>query len=160
MNIILGASGHIGSAAAKTLIEAGNPVTAVLRDPAKAAEWTARGAKTAVVDVHDSDVLREVFKTGKRAFLLIRLPIFLPTRIKKRMRRSAASFGRSMAPAWRRWSPHPRSAPSPENATEISTCSTISSKRSPPNQSRRSFSAGSIISATGMHSWRRPRAGP
>ncbi len=70
MIIILGASGHIGSAAAKALIEAGKPVTAVLRDPAKAPEWTARGARTAIVDVHDSDALREIFKTGKRAFLL------------------------------------------------------------------------------------------
>jgi len=70
MIIILGASGHIGSAAAKALIEAGKPVTAVLRDPTKATEWTTRGARTAVVDVHDSDALREVFKTGKRAFLL------------------------------------------------------------------------------------------
>jgi uncharacterized protein YbjT (DUF2867 family) len=68
--IILGASGHVGSAATTALLEAGQPVTAVLHDPAKAAEWGARGAKTAVVDVRDSDALREVFKTGRRAFLL------------------------------------------------------------------------------------------
>jgi uncharacterized protein YbjT (DUF2867 family) len=70
MFIILGASGHVGSAAATALLEAGQPVTAVLHDPAKTAEWEARAAKTAVVDVRDSDALREVFKTGRRAFLL------------------------------------------------------------------------------------------
>ncbi|MGR4862320.1 NmrA family NAD(P)-binding protein [Caulobacter sp. LARHSG274] len=68
--IVLGASGHVGSAATTALLEAGQPVTAVLHDPAKAADWEARGAKTAVVDVRDSDALREVFKTGQRAFLL------------------------------------------------------------------------------------------
>jgi uncharacterized protein YbjT (DUF2867 family) len=70
MFIILGASGHVGSAAVRALLEAGQPVTAVLHDPAKAADWEARGARTAVVDVHDSDALRAVFKTGQRAFLL------------------------------------------------------------------------------------------
>lgn len=70
MFIVLGASGHVGSAAATALLEAGQPVTAVLHDPAKAAEWEARGARTAIVDVRDSDALRDVFKTGRRAFLL------------------------------------------------------------------------------------------
>lgn len=70
MFIVLGASGHVGSAAANALLEAGQPVTAVLHDPAKAPEWQARGAKTATLDVRDSDALRAVFKTGRRAFLL------------------------------------------------------------------------------------------
>jgi uncharacterized protein YbjT (DUF2867 family) len=70
MFIILGASGHVGSAAARHLLDAGQPVTAVIHDPAKAADWDARGAKAAVVDMHDSDALRTVFRTGERAFLL------------------------------------------------------------------------------------------
>ncbi|MGZ2488243.1 hypothetical protein ACVITL_006828 [Rhizobium pisi] len=32
--------------------------------------WRKRGARTAVVDVRDSDNLRAVFRTGRRAFLL------------------------------------------------------------------------------------------
>lgn len=52
------------------LLEAGQPVTAVLHDPAKAPEWQARGARTATLDVRDSDARRAVFKTGRRAFLL------------------------------------------------------------------------------------------
>lgn len=54
MFIVLGASGHVGSATASALLKAGQPATAVLHDRAKAPEWQARGAKTAVVDVRDS----------------------------------------------------------------------------------------------------------
>lgn len=70
MFIVLGASGHVGSATASALLEAGQPVTAVLHDRAKAPEWEARGARTATLDVRDTDALRAVFKTGRRAFLL------------------------------------------------------------------------------------------
>ena len=116
MIIILGASGHIGSAAAKALIEAGKPVTAVLRDPAKAPEWTARGAKAAIVDVHDSDALREVFKTGKRAFLL-NPPADISTDTDQEEHATVRSIVRALeGSGWRRWWPRPRWAPSPENA--------------------------------------------
>jgi uncharacterized protein YbjT (DUF2867 family) len=70
MFIVMGASGHVGSNVAQALLEAGAPVTAILHDPAKAAAWQARGARTAIVDVHDSDALRTVLRTGRRAFLL------------------------------------------------------------------------------------------
>jgi uncharacterized protein YbjT (DUF2867 family) len=70
MFIVLGASGHVGSATVSALLEAGQPVTAVLHDRAKAPEWQARGARTAILDVRDSDALRAVFRTGRRAFLL------------------------------------------------------------------------------------------
>lgn len=58
MFIVLGASGHVGSATARALLEAGQPVTAVLHDPSKAPDWQARGARTATLDVRDSDALR------------------------------------------------------------------------------------------------------
>lgn len=70
MFIILGASGHVGSAVAQTLLDRGLPVTAVTHDAAKVAEWEQRGATAAVVDVRDSDALRRVLQTGTRAFLL------------------------------------------------------------------------------------------
>ena len=70
MFIILGATGHIGSVLAHTLLDKDLPVTAVLHDDRTTADWERRGAQVVVVDVRDSDALREVFRTGTRAFLL------------------------------------------------------------------------------------------
>jgi len=70
MFIVIGASGHIGSALVSELLNAGRPVTAVLHSNEADADWRNRGAQTAVVDVHNSDDLRAVFRTGRRAFLL------------------------------------------------------------------------------------------
>lgn len=70
MHIILGASGHIGSALAKLLLAKHEPVTVVLRDPRKAPEWQQRGAQTALADVHDTEALRRIFRQGQRLFLL------------------------------------------------------------------------------------------
>lgn len=70
MHIILGATGHVGSAAAQTLLQQNQPVTVVTRDAGKTAEWQQRGAQVAVVDVHDVAALREVLRRGKRLFLL------------------------------------------------------------------------------------------
>ena len=46
------------------------PVTIVTRDPSKGNDWRRRGAEVAVVDVHEVDSLRRVFRGGKRLFLL------------------------------------------------------------------------------------------
>ena len=70
MFIILGGTGHVGSHVASTLLELGEPVTVVTSDAAKASAWAEKGARLAEVDVHDSARLREVLRTGKRAFLL------------------------------------------------------------------------------------------
>jgi len=70
MIIVLGATGHVGSAVTQALIDRDIPVTAVIHNTAKAADWERRGAKAAVADVHDSDALRRVFEGGTRAFLL------------------------------------------------------------------------------------------
>ena len=70
MFIILGATGHVGSALAQSLLDRNLPVTAILHDDRATADWERRGAQVAVVDVRDSDALREVFRTGTRAFLL------------------------------------------------------------------------------------------
>lgn len=68
MFIVIGANGHVGSAVASTLLNAGRPVTAVIHGDDAA--WRKRGARTAVVDVRNTDDLRAVFRTGTRAFLL------------------------------------------------------------------------------------------
>lgn len=70
MFIILGATGRVGSAVASALLDAGEPVTVVTRDERRAAQWCARGATVATVDVGDAGALREVLRRGRRAFLL------------------------------------------------------------------------------------------
>lgn len=70
MHIILGGTGHVGSAAAMSLLRQGEAVTIVTRDQSKGADWTRRGAEIAVADVHDSEALRQVFRQGERLFLL------------------------------------------------------------------------------------------
>lgn len=70
MYIILGGTGHVGSATAKALLDKGEPVTIVTRDAEKAKDLETQGAKIAVADVHDPNALRAVLQTGKRLFLL------------------------------------------------------------------------------------------
>lgn len=70
MHIILGATGHVGSSLTKELLKKAQPVTVVTHDESKSAEWLVAGAEVAVVDVHDSTALREVFDRGTSLFLL------------------------------------------------------------------------------------------
>lgn len=70
MHIILGGTGHVGSALTQTLLARNQPVTVVTHRPEARAQLEARGARVAVADVHDPDALRSVLRRGKRAFLL------------------------------------------------------------------------------------------
>lgn len=70
MYIILGGTGGLGSAAAHALLRRGEAVTIVTRQAARGVDWQAAGARVAVADVRDVAALREIFRTGTRAFLL------------------------------------------------------------------------------------------
>jgi uncharacterized protein YbjT (DUF2867 family) len=70
MHIILGGTGHVGSAVAEQLIQDGEQVIVVSRHPEKAAALTEKGAKIANVDVLDTSALHELFLTGDRLFFL------------------------------------------------------------------------------------------
>jgi uncharacterized protein YbjT (DUF2867 family) len=70
MNIILGGTGHVGSETAKTLLSRNEPVTIVSHSEEKKSDWEQKGARFAVADVHDTEALAEVFKTGRDLFLL------------------------------------------------------------------------------------------
>ena len=71
MHIVLGATGHVGSAVAAALLDKGEPVTVVTRDPRRAEPFTRRGAVAAVADVHHAEALRAVLRRGRHAFLLM-----------------------------------------------------------------------------------------
>jgi len=70
MHIILGATGHVGSVAARNLLARGEPVAIVTRDRSKGAALEQAGARIAVADVHDVSAMQAIFRTGRRAFLL------------------------------------------------------------------------------------------
>lgn len=70
MDLVLGASGHVGGTVARRLLEQGRAVTVVLHRPEQAPEWSARGASVAALDVHDTPALMAAFSKARRAFLL------------------------------------------------------------------------------------------
>ena len=70
MHIILGGTGHIGSATANALLTRGEAVTVVTRGRDKKETWERKGAKVAICDVLDVPALHAVLKTGRRLFLL------------------------------------------------------------------------------------------
>lgn len=70
MYIILGGTGHVGSAVAANLLKHGETVKVVAHNPNKAENLRNMGADIAVADVHDSDGLRRIFRQGKRLFVL------------------------------------------------------------------------------------------
>ncbi|MEJ1095522.1 MULTISPECIES: NmrA family NAD(P)-binding protein [unclassified Pseudoxanthomonas] len=70
MYVIMGGTGHVGSAVAETLLARGERVTIVTRDAGRADAWHAKGAEIAEADVNDVPSLRAAFRLASRAFLL------------------------------------------------------------------------------------------
>ncbi|MDH6169929.1 uncharacterized protein YbjT (DUF2867 family) [Variovorax boronicumulans] len=70
MHIILGATGHVGSALAQALLARNEPVTVVTREARKAEALKTKGAHVAEVDVFDVAELHRVMAGGHRLFAL------------------------------------------------------------------------------------------
>lgn len=70
MYAITGITGKVGGALAKALMEAGEPVRAVLRDPAKADVWRDCDCEIAFADMGDATWLAAAFKGAKGVFIL------------------------------------------------------------------------------------------
>lgn len=70
MYVIMGGTGHVGSATAKALLARGEHVTIVTRNADHAREWEAKAANIAEADVEDVASLRAALRRGRRAFLL------------------------------------------------------------------------------------------
>jgi len=70
MYAITGISGKVGGAVAEALLQAGLPVRAVLRNPANAAAWAARGCDIAIADMTDAAALARAFENVDGAFIL------------------------------------------------------------------------------------------
>lgn len=74
MFVVTGASGNTGSVVAETLLKAGKPVRVVVRDAAKGAAWTKRGAEVALADFVDAAALARAF-TGASGLYLMTPPL-------------------------------------------------------------------------------------
>lgn len=70
MYVIMGATGHVGGAVARALLEAGQPVTALVHRASHGRALAERGAEIVEADAHDAAALRAAFRRGRRAFLL------------------------------------------------------------------------------------------
>jgi len=71
MHVIAGVSGHVGSVAAKALLERKQPVRVVVRDAKKGDEWSKRGAEVAVASLDDRASLERALAGGTSFFTLI-----------------------------------------------------------------------------------------
>jgi uncharacterized protein YbjT (DUF2867 family) len=70
MYIVMGATGHVGSAVAEMLLARGEPVAIVTHDLGHADTWRDTKAEIIEADVNDVPSLRAAFRRGPRAFLL------------------------------------------------------------------------------------------
>ncbi|SAK52909.1 NmrA family protein [Caballeronia hypogeia] len=70
MYVITGITGQVGGAVASALLQAGEPVRAVVRDARKGAVWAARGCEIALADMTDADSLARAFEGAQAVFIL------------------------------------------------------------------------------------------
>jgi uncharacterized protein YbjT (DUF2867 family) len=71
MFAITGITGRVGGGVACDLLDAGLPVRAIVRNPAKGADWVARGCEVAIADLHDVDALTRAFAGTEGVFVLV-----------------------------------------------------------------------------------------
>jgi uncharacterized protein YbjT (DUF2867 family) len=71
MHAITGITGQVGGAVARTLLAAGQPVRAVLRDAAKAADWRRQGCEITVAEITDVPALTSAFRGTQAVFVLL-----------------------------------------------------------------------------------------
>src|SRR6266568_5143879 len=71
MFVIAGATGHVGSGAARELLEKGHKVKVIVRDAAKGAEWSKRGAEVAIGSLEDQASLTGALRGAEGAFVLV-----------------------------------------------------------------------------------------
>lgn len=70
MHIILGGTGHVGTATTEALLSRGEPVIVVSRNAEKAESLRRKGAEVAFADINDTQGLQAIFRRGRRLFAL------------------------------------------------------------------------------------------
>src|ERR1700690_288818 len=77
MFAVTGISGKVGSAVARSLLSADQPVRAVVRDRSRGAPWAQLGCDIAVADLSDTESLTAAFAGAAGVFAMVP-PIFDP----------------------------------------------------------------------------------
>jgi NAD(P)H dehydrogenase (quinone) len=77
MYAITGITGKVGGELARTLLEAGEPVRAIVRDRSKGEAWAALGCEVAVAEMEDASALAAAF-AGATAVFILPPPVFDP----------------------------------------------------------------------------------
>jgi uncharacterized protein YbjT (DUF2867 family) len=70
MYAITGITGKVGGAMARTLLAAGRPVRAVVRDKEKGRPWAALGCEIALAEMEDRQALAKAFSGAQAVFIL------------------------------------------------------------------------------------------
>ena len=70
MYAITGITGKVGGEIARNLLADGQPVRAVLRDAAKAADWAALGCDVAIAEMENAEQLTAAFSGAEGVFIL------------------------------------------------------------------------------------------
>jgi NAD(P)H dehydrogenase (quinone) len=71
MYAVMGVTGQVGGATARSLLGKGARVRAIARDASKATAWVARGCEPAVADLAEPNALVEAFRGAEAAFVMV-----------------------------------------------------------------------------------------
>lgn len=71
MYAVTGVSGQVGSQVAQALLEAGQKIRAIVRNPANGRRWAEQGCEVALADVTDGFALRTAFENVTGVFVLL-----------------------------------------------------------------------------------------
>lgn len=77
MFAVTGITGNVGSSVARSLLESGKSIRAVVRDKSKGDAWAKRGCEVVVADIYDAAALNRAFEGTEGAFALVP-PVFDP----------------------------------------------------------------------------------
>lgn len=70
MYAVTGITGQVGGAMAHALLDAKQPVRAIIRNPDKAAVWAEKGCEVAMATMEDADALAKAFSGTEGVFIL------------------------------------------------------------------------------------------
>jgi uncharacterized protein YbjT (DUF2867 family) len=71
MFAITGITGNVGGVVAQTLLAAGQPVRAVVRDAAKGETWAQLGCELVQADINNAATLAKAFEGAEGVFILV-----------------------------------------------------------------------------------------
>jgi uncharacterized protein YbjT (DUF2867 family) len=98
MYAITGISGQVGGAVARSLLAAGQPVRAVMRNAGKGEAWAAQGCQVTLAEMNDAAALQAAF-TGVEGVFILLPPIFAPSPGFQETRRIVAALHQALAAA-------------------------------------------------------------